>query len=304
VASVWVKPVSGGVSDVKLYYEVNGALQPLTVSSSNATITAGGWKLINLPIPALPAGSTLTVGCRNDHASVEAYIDDMRFRPANAVTTAYVYDAFSGELTHILDNNNLFVRFEYDAAGRLVKTYKEKNGIGEFKTGQFEYNFGSYATYTNDPLSQNFTRDNCPSGQWGTTQAINIPAGTITSLVSKDDANDMAKRFAQAQVNSSGSCFVPTVTLQLVSNISYASNFRAEVNSQNYAFPATGTLSYTGSPGTYAIRIWPVGGNQTNYVFTYRNGPDQQTITGTYADFGNKTISLNSTVELSISTNP
>jgi hypothetical protein len=123
-------------------------------------------------------------------------------------------------------------------------------------------------------------------------------------VVSKEDANDMAKRYAQAQANSQGSCFVPTITLRLTSNISNGSVFRAEVNGVNYLFPATGSQNYTLSPGTYPVLIGPIGGNQGTYQFTYQNGPDMQTQTNYYADFGTKTISLNSVIELTISNNP
>jgi hypothetical protein len=307
LASVWVKSANGTASDVRLYYEVNGTLKASSIiASGSSTKTSGDWKLINQVINGsdITPGNTLTVGCRNDHGSAEAYIDDMRFRPANASTTAYVYDAFTGELTHILDNNNFYVRFEYDAAGRLVKNYIEKSGIGEFKTNNYDYNFGTFTTKTNDPLSQSFTRDNCPSGQWGTSMNITVPAGTITSVVSKEDANDMAKRYAQAQANSQGNCFVPTVTLRLKSNISTGSNFRAEINGVSYLFPVTGSKDYTISPGTYQVLIGPIGGNQGNFQFTYQNGPDMQTQSNYYADFGTKTVSLNSVIELTISNNP
>jgi hypothetical protein len=302
LANVWVKPANGTASDVKLYYEINGTLKASSpIGSGSSSKTSGDWRLINLVIPGsdIIAGNTLTVGCRNDHASAEAYIDDMRFRPVNAATTAYVYDAFSGELTHMLDNNNFYVRFEYDAAGRLAKTYIEKSGTGEFKTNNYDYNFGTFTTKTNDVLSQSFTRDNCPSGQWGTSMNITIPAGTITSVVSKEDANDMAKRYAQAQANSQGSCFVPTVTLKLI-NSANAPSFRAVVNDVSYNFPATGTTTITISPGTFTVQIAPIGGTQGTHSFTYVCGPDTQTIAGTSADFGSRTVSLNSVIELTI----
>jgi hypothetical protein len=34
-------------------------------------------------------------------------------------------DPFSGELTYMLDGNNFYTKFEYDAMGRLIRTSKE-----------------------------------------------------------------------------------------------------------------------------------------------------------------------------------
>jgi YD repeat-containing protein len=136
----------------------------------------------------------------------------------NAATTAYVYDPFSGELTHILDNSNLYTRFEYDAAGRLVRTYKEKLNTGsfangEFKTNQYLYNY-SATKYTNDALNVSLQKNNCPVG-WGpsTYQSISIPGGTYTSFISKADANATANIFAQDYANTHDVCHcIPTFT--------------------------------------------------------------------------------------------
>jgi YD repeat-containing protein len=300
-ASVWVKPTSGTASDVKLYYDINGTVKATSVSSGSSAKTAAGWRLINLVINGsdITAGNTLTVGCTNDHATVEAYIDDMRFRPVEASTTAYVYDAFSGELTHILDNSNWYTRFEYDAAGRLVKTYVEKNSIGEIKTSNYEYNYGTYTTYPNDAINETFSRNNCPTGQVGGSITINVPAGTVTSVVSKPDANAMARSYAQAQANSQGSCYVPAVTVVL-SNNAAVSGYRAIFNDVGYNFPASGTSTVTISPGTYTIGIAPTGGGGSTHTFRYESGPNTETQTGASATFTNVTVVHGNTITLYI----
>ena len=75
------------------------------------------------------------------------YFDDLMIRPIASSITGYVYNAYD-ELTHIIGNNGLATRFEYDATGRLVKTYVEivddpaNNVIGGFKLkSQTNYNF-------------------------------------------------------------------------------------------------------------------------------------------------------------------
>jgi hypothetical protein len=144
-ASVWVKPASGTASDVKLYYEINGVQKAVSASSAASTKKAGGWTLIHLSISGsdIVAGATLKVGCRNDY-SADVYADDFRFQPVNAGTTAYVYDQFTGELKYALNNNNLYVKYDYDESGRLKATYVEKLGQGEYKAQEHQVFYKSF----------------------------------------------------------------------------------------------------------------------------------------------------------------
>lgn len=144
-ASVWVK--GSDVSGARLYYKVGGG----AATFSSAPIVAkstNGWYLITLDIPAQASAvdgtTSLEVGCQSI-GSVGLYFDDFRFQPLQSSLTAYVYDAFSGELTHILDNNNLFTRFEYDAVGRLTKTYRETFGYGVKQVSENSYYYARKA---------------------------------------------------------------------------------------------------------------------------------------------------------------
>jgi len=207
-ATVWVKPASGTMSGVKLYYSVGGTVKGSSPGTS--VKTAGGWTLVNLIVNGsdLTSGTTLAVWCQNDNGSVQAYVDDMRFQPLNAATTAYVYDGFSGELTHILDNNNLYTRFEYDASGRLVRTYKEKLNVGEFKTNQYQYNYGT-TQYFNAPINNvTYFKNDCSvsAGYVGGGVAVNIPDHTYNSFISQTDADARANFYAQSYANQHGGC--------------------------------------------------------------------------------------------------
>lgn len=132
-AAVWVKGVNSASSDVKLYYQVNNSMKQQSISSSSSLKKAGEWTLIQLKVNGSDitgsANDLITIGCRNDHASLDAYLDDFRFQPIGASSIAYIYDSFSGELTYQLDNSNLYKHFEYDQVGRLTKTYQEKMGV-------------------------------------------------------------------------------------------------------------------------------------------------------------------------------
>jgi hypothetical protein len=144
IASVWVKPTSGTAHDVKFYYQIDGVTKFTSVSSSTSSLKSGEWTLINLNIHStnLAAGTTLKISCRNDHTSA-VYLDDFRFQPFLSTTQAYVYDKQSGDLTYVLDNNNLFTRYEYDGMGRLKAVYIEQFGRAPFKVKEYQQHYRS-----------------------------------------------------------------------------------------------------------------------------------------------------------------
>jgi hypothetical protein len=111
---------------------------------------AGNWYLLEADIAVATANiSKIDIWCE---AGVNAtYFDDFRVRPGDAAMTSYVYNQW-GELSHVLDNNNLYTEYRYDAIGRLIATYKEslKSNYGNqgiVKTGDVEYNYGSNNPY-------------------------------------------------------------------------------------------------------------------------------------------------------------
>lgn len=82
-------------------------------------VRAGDWVQLNFDVP-VNAGDIVYV----TSISGQIYFDDFRMHPVAASMTSYVYNEWD-ELTHILGANNLATRFEYDTAGRLIKTYNE-----------------------------------------------------------------------------------------------------------------------------------------------------------------------------------
>jgi hypothetical protein len=292
-ASVWVKPFSGSVSDVKLYYDINGIVKANSISSGSSTRVANGWYLITLSINGadIVAGNTLNLWCRNDHATVKAYIDDIRFQPLNAATTAYVYDAFSGELTNILDNNNLYTRFEYDAAGRMVRMFKEKLGVGEFKINEYEYNYGKLG---NAIINQSYTKNNCGTGQNPSPASIivNIPASTYTSTVSQADADNQAQQAAQAQANAQCSCAV-SVSISVSNNAQIAVVFKQGTTTVQSATYGVGTYTVNLPVGAYDVNVI-----QTNGVSHAVNLSNAYGTSGTNVTFTN--VSFTSAATLTI----
>lgn len=124
--STWVhRDDVGGVG--RLFAALDNV--PLAETSILATNTkrAGDWFRLDLvaTVPAsATAGQTVVFGCRNAGNDF-VYFDDFRVCPLKANMSSKVYDPHSNRLTHVLDNENLYTRYEYNAAGRLLRVYKE-----------------------------------------------------------------------------------------------------------------------------------------------------------------------------------
>lgn len=142
-------------SKVRLVYNLNGkdgAGKVLglggEVNMKDAVATVNNWKLLYLDF-TVPAdyisddvwSNDLRIFINNAGSTRPAYVDDMRLHPIDAAMTSYVYDDNTGLVTHILDGNNYYTRYEYDAKNRLKATYRESSK-GVFKVK--EYNYHTY----------------------------------------------------------------------------------------------------------------------------------------------------------------
>ena len=148
-ASVWV--YDNGNPDAKLYYHLQNSSRQntatpnegnVTIATANPVLRAGKWKLIVLDftLTGSYSGYYLVLGCTNG-STMPAYFDDFRFHPFNTGITSYVYDTQTMLLTHILDKDGFYTRYEYDAMGRLIATYQETLQ-GEKKTSSQQYHYG------------------------------------------------------------------------------------------------------------------------------------------------------------------
>ena len=131
-ASVWVNSNAG-----RLYYSING-LTTQSPATPVETMKSGSWYQLSLTIPASSQATTVQVWCATIGESCN--FDDFRVCPVNAAMLSYVYNEW-GELSHILDNNNLFTRYDYDALGRLKSTYRESFGDGTVRTSEQIYHY-------------------------------------------------------------------------------------------------------------------------------------------------------------------
>lgn len=126
-ASVWAHRYAGG-SGTNTRLSVNGAL-----ISAKEIIYAGNWIQLNF----YPELSNTTSEVYITSLSGNTVVDDFRLLPIASSMTSYVYNQWD-ELSYIIGNNGLASKFEYDAAGRLTKTFTEVvdfngSGSGGFK---------------------------------------------------------------------------------------------------------------------------------------------------------------------------
>lgn len=156
-ASVWLHASDlPGVAG-RLYATLNGTTVDTRITASS-TKKAADWYLLNLSL-AIPTNATdqqLVVGCLNANTTTGGnaiYFDDFRFQPLDAAMQSYVYDTQSWQPTHVLDKDNLFTHYEYDAKGKLYRVYKEildqpgQPAIAEHLIKETTYNYARNATF-------------------------------------------------------------------------------------------------------------------------------------------------------------
>ncbi|MFM8914228.1 MAG: hypothetical protein ACKOE6_15135, partial [Flammeovirgaceae bacterium] len=119
----------------------NGAPQDLVTTFRQA----GTWFQVNATLSVPSNYGRLEIWCEANGTST--LFDDFRVHPVDAAMTSYVYNNW-GELTHILDNNNLYTQYVYDEMGRLKETYKESfqtayGNQGIVKVSDFKINYAA-----------------------------------------------------------------------------------------------------------------------------------------------------------------
>lgn len=95
-------------------------------------IRAGDWTLLNF-YADIETDTPVNVAS----ASGTVIVDDFRLHPISSTMNSYVYNEWD-ELTDILGPNNLATKYEYDAAGRLVRIYSEIQNVDQVLPGGFK----------------------------------------------------------------------------------------------------------------------------------------------------------------------
>ncbi|MEM9338533.1 MAG: hypothetical protein AAGA66_07370 [Bacteroidota bacterium] len=82
------------------------------------------WYLLTLDVTPADSDTDLTITCVNNGYS-SVYMDDFRVHPLHAAMESHVYDLFTEEHTYTLDEDNRYIRYQYDEVGRHIGTFEE-----------------------------------------------------------------------------------------------------------------------------------------------------------------------------------
>jgi hypothetical protein len=138
--SVWVHKANA--ANARLRSGDNSTVIPF----SNETYTAGNWVLKTAYL-TVPSGDFFPFLNSVDGSTV--YYDDLMIRPVASSISGYVYNSYD-ELIAIIGSNGLATKFEYDAGGRLIKTYVEVlDDVANGVTGGFKIRSQNKINYKN-----------------------------------------------------------------------------------------------------------------------------------------------------------
>ena len=154
----------------------------------------------------IPAGNQVVTITGN------ANVDEIRLYPKTALMRTLTYDPLIGK-TSECDENNRVRYYSYDNLGRLQLIQDEDR----YTLKMYEYNNVSVAkqngcpgTYTNNLITENFTRSNCSAGYFGSDVPYTVPAARYTSSVSQTQADAQAEMDllvnGPVNANANGSC--------------------------------------------------------------------------------------------------
>lgn len=177
VVSVWSTNPSATIQ----WSQGNGTLVNVALSPAKQ---AGNWYLLSGTFTPTQPHIKVVTKANNTPTN----FDDFRIHPFDAAMISYVYNNW-GELSHILDNNNLYTEYKYDGMGRLTSTHKETfsahgygtNGI--VKVSEVAYNYGAKnpyminLTFTATGGTGEIRQTNCGTGNCPTVSAVSIPQG-------------------------------------------------------------------------------------------------------------------------------
>jgi hypothetical protein len=190
-------------------------------------------------------------GAANVTVSGSTTIDELRLYPATARMRTVTYDELSGK-TSECDENNRITYYEYDESGRQKLIKDENKNIVKM----FEYNTvsnkqsGCPGTYSNNKISEIFTKNNCGSGYIGSDITYTVPAAKYSSSISQADADQKAETEintnGQTDANTNGSC------IKLFYNVAKSESFTTEGCDVGYA---GGAITYSVPPNKYTSII-------------------------------------------------
>lgn len=153
VVRYWVQEEFFDEIDVTIYFNgslANGGLYNQTLNFQPVEVLANnnGWLLFQQKFE-VPDGFQLELNADyfelriSNRGSEDILIDDVSLKPVDASMMGFVYDKFNGQITHLLDDTNRYVRYEYDNTGRQIKIWRE-TATGEELLKETEYHHEKY----------------------------------------------------------------------------------------------------------------------------------------------------------------
>jgi hypothetical protein len=214
---------------------------------SNSTKQAGSWYLHNVDINYTAGTSTFSIWCAGNN--VDTYWDDFRVHPIDAAMTSYVYNEW-GELSHILDANNLYTEYVYDGMGRLKETHRESFEYGKTKVTQNEIvyarNDPGYAGYYS--FETTLTKNNANSFTSAVT--LGTPPYTYTWYKDNVQVRQVTNSISTDSYSTTSDCAFP-IRCDVTDN-------RSRTRSMN----GTGGVEWIASKNA-----WPTTGANTGNSF-------------------------------------
>jgi YD repeat-containing protein len=221
--------------------------------------------------------SQIDAAVSND-ASLRSVLNALRTDPRTnkALVTTYTYAPLIG-MTSQTDPAGRTTYYEYDGLGRLKIVRDQNQNI----VSKYCYNYAGQTTncalqtFGNAPMSQSFTKNDCPGGATGSAVVYTVPANTYLSTISIADANARAQNDINANgqnyANANGSC---SSSVSLNCNnyagvLGFTIVFTSTTNGLQYSFPITPDGGVLGNvPADYYNVTISAPGNMTNYYFT------------------------------------
>ncbi|NII85339.1 MULTISPECIES: DUF5977 domain-containing protein [unclassified Pedobacter] len=200
---------------------------------------------------------------------------DAPYTPGPPVT----YTIPAGKYSSIISQEDADAQAWSDVHGGNGQTYANANGTCN-------------KVYYNTDFNKWFTRNNCPANT--TTYAVNyrVPAKTVSSIISQEDADAQAQAYAdangQAYANANGLC-APNVTVTFSNSTSdsFGVSF-SRSDGYNKSFqcnPGSSSLVLPG--GIYSVYISVINAPNSRRMYV----GSRSAIEGTYASFTNVNIS-------------
>jgi hypothetical protein len=196
--------------------------------------------------------------------SISGQIDDVRFVPVNCQLVTYTFDSWLG-MTSSTDLKNNATYYEYDILQRLINVKDQLGNIVK----SYGYNYANQPIspnpvnqlYFNTPRSSVYTSA-CSSGYYGSPVTYSIDAGTYSSTISQNDADQQAQNDldtnGQAFANGSHGLCSNLFSMINTSSVGFTVTFSAGSNI-NFNFPPGSNMNVQIPPGTYTLIVSPSG---------------------------------------------